>query len=641
VETQQPQKISTASVAERRYLEEMLNAISLETLKKIPLPGSSGGERPKNKAQYLQLLTGLFAFSSLESFDAWISLFPPLSQEILRDAALFGCVVLEKYEAKNGGSLVPKKDYYSYWEVKLEPSLNLGFLWIIRLHNQFMVGLPGVLREVIRPWFAGPPEVFFEGCLIDEPEAAENSAGGSIAGSGAASVYNNALEIAGSFPLLCEALPPVFAASLGEGIDPKDTYVNIKPFAKKHLAALRTQCGFKPFPEVLDKAPDALDLAARFILCMTNAKPKRPEDGQEEVKKLVHEFFGLNVKDKKGRAYYDSYQWDYIESHLLIAHLKKKSLGWGHYWEAPPSRKIFLKILVMIAKDGRWFSVPRLARCILINENAFSVGTFSFVQDHMEDRLCTRAVSITVDGITFKSSYGEDDFSPIIAFRYDLLIRPLLSAYCYLFAALGLLEITQKTPPEPVTGSQGKTRPFSPYDALEGVRITGFGRWCLGLTEERPDRIQEQYEAIADRELLLVTVRGSSFERTLYLDAIGERLGEDRWRVSPRSFIAGCAGKEDIAERISKFKRLIDKNPAPHWEALFSRALERAGFLNRNIVPATVYYLGDNRSLIEELLNDPSLGACALRAEGRMLVVPDKYRRKFLDFLAEHGIVYA
>jgi hypothetical protein len=289
---------------------------------------------------------------------------------------------------------------------------------------------------------------------------------------------------------------------------------------------------------------------------------------------------------------------------------------------------------MMTAKDGRWFSVPRLARYILINE-----GPFNFVQERAEDRLYIRAVSITVDGTTFKSNYGEDDFWPHITFRYDLMIRPLLSAYWYLFAALGLVEITQKTPLEQVSGGQGKTRPFSPYDALEGARITDFGRWCLGLVEKRPGRVQEQYEAIADRELLLVTVRGFSFERTLYLDAIGEKLGENRWRVSPRSFIAGCTDKKDIAERISKFKRLIDKNPAPHWEALFSRTLERAGFLNRNIVPATVYAAGDDRSLIEELLNDPALRSCALRAEGQMLVVPDKYKRKFLDFLADHGVV--
>ncbi|GHV24482.1 hypothetical protein FACS189498_1710 [Spirochaetia bacterium] len=619
VETQTPENITACSVRQRALMEGLGN-LQMDVLRSIPLPNQGKKDKPKNKYNLLQALSSFYAFSSQEQFDSWLTCFPPLSQKILRDITHFYCVVIEKYKAEAGKPLVIKEDSYFSWDLKLDPSLNLDFLWINKDFDIISVGMPAALREALRPWFVPPPEALPGGCVI------EGNAG---------ITFNNALEISGSLPLLCEALPAALAETLEEG-DKEYTYeryLNLRPFNKKQLNALRGRCGLKQFPPVYEKTPDSLDLAARFILCMTDLKPERPEDGQDGLKKLVEEFFAID-KSKKDLDDFDSYKWNYFELHVLSAHLKKKSLSWGHYRGPPPSRQIFLKILTMIAKDGRWFSPSSLARYILINESLFN-----FVPPQSEERLYIKAASIVIDDIIFKYAYSETEFFPLASFRFDLLLRPLFNAYCYLFAALGLLEITQKKPPEPVTTTQQKTKPVSPYDALDAVRITDLGRWCLGLGEERPGRLQEQYEAIADNELLLVTVRGFSFERTLYLDSIGEKLGEDRWRISPRSFISGCAGKPEIQERINKFRRLIDKKPAPHWEALFSSILERSGFQNR-IVPAAAYFVGDNRSLAEELLNDPLLSSCALRAEGGMLLVPDKLKKKFLDLLSDHGVVY-
>ena len=135
-------------------------------------------------------------------------------------------------------------------------------------------------------------------------------------------------------------------------------------------------------------------------------------------------------------------------------------------------------------------------------------------------------------------------------------------------------------------------------------------------------------------------MRGNSFERSIFLDSIGVKLGEDRWRISPRTFISDCGNAEQIEERIKKFKNLIDEKPAPHWELLFERAKKRAGYFDKKNVEASVFFLNEDRELIEELLNDSALSACAYRAEGGFLIVPEKLKRRFKDFLLEHGIAY-
>ncbi|MDR0550772.1 MAG: hypothetical protein LBG72_02005 [Spirochaetaceae bacterium] len=614
VETQLPPKPASAFLR-RSQLSNYFSSLTMDELRKIPLFIERNKPKPKNKQMVIDYIVHFFTTATLEEFDSWLTNFPPISQELIRDAALFGSVVLKKYEGKYDRSLLAEKGSYYSWYIKLSPSLNLDFFWTAKVINHVTAGLTDGMRSILKPWFVGPPESKLAGCAVDAPDPAQ--------------IYNNAIEISGSFPLLCDALLPLAAEAIKDAAK-----TTLKSLGRKQINTLQSLCGFKPFPEAGEKPVDALDIAARAALCLTNLKPARPENGQDGIKKLVDEFFYTDEDEPVNKSRL-TYNWHFVEGYILTAHLRKKIIDWNYYQKPPVSRSIFKKLLEALAKDGGWFSVSSLARYLQINE-----PYFSFVNEHDEKRLYIRALSIVLDEITFKYEYDEGEFCPRLVLSYDLMIRPLLSAYCYLFAALGLLEITQSTPEQPVMSGSKKSRAFSPYDALDAVRVTNLGRWCLGLTDERPTHIQEDYEAIADKELLLVTVRGFSFERTLFLDSIGEKLGEDRWRISPRSFIADCASRQDIETRITKFKRLIDKTPAPHWEALFSRSLERAGLFNKNIVPATVYFLGDNRALIEELLADPALSGCAFRAEGRMLIVPEKYKRKFLDFLAAHGVVY-
>jgi hypothetical protein len=124
----------------------------------------------------------------------------------------------------------------------------------------------------------------------------------------------------------------------------------------------------------------------------------------------------------------------------------------------------------------------------------------------------------------------------------------------------------------------------------------------------------------------------------VYLDRIGIKLGEDRWRVSPASFISGCESKKQIEDRIARFKKLIDPAPAPHWLELFDKTISRAGLFGRYRNDVLVYNLGANRKIAEELLRDSELKSIAFRAEGGMLIVPLRNQKKFLALLNEHGI---
>jgi len=579
---------------------------------------SSKKKGPPNKAQLIDITAEALNFPGEAAFRRWFFTFPPLTQRILYLAAFTDYVPIPFLEQENEKTLVIKNSTYS-WDKEwlFEPDLRLDFLPVKIQYDCPVTAIPEFLRSVLSLWLVPPALSVLSAC-----RAAELPANAGIA------PWNNSTLIADAFPLLCDSLRDMLH-DVNEAAREK---ILRNGFKKKEINELRASTGFLPFNLGEGDAPESIDLAARFILCMNNNKVRRPDDGQEGVKTLVQSFFN------KESPY--SHQWNqtdrvFLEWAMCIDHLNRTP---GKYpdsnRELPAAREVFHDILLNIARDGGWFDADYLSEYIRITGK-----DFSFCGRYLETSLKVKAETFMFDGLVFSGDDYYDDFRPIGILRYYLLVRPLFKAYCYIFATLGLLEIAQSVPPLART-YHDKQHPFSLYDSLIALRITDFGRWCLGLTDSRPPKPAQEYHAIADRELFLVTVQGNSFERRVYLDKIGRRLGENRWRISPASFIAGCANKRQITERIERFKALIDRKPASHWEQLFQKVLDRAGIFDTHRPDILIYNLPQDEALLQELLEDPELKHIARRVEGRMLAVAARDQRKFYALLNEHGIAH-
>jgi hypothetical protein len=561
------------------------------------------------KVDLIQMLAGALTFQTKDSFHQWFDYLPPLTQNVLSALAFTDYLPVSVLEKKFKETFLVRDKRYS-WEtlLRLNEELSLGFLTLDRSNGQYALGLPAFLRKALSPWLKPPPEADIANCVSDDADPG----------------WDNSQLIADSYPLLCDTLKQLFA-----DISEAEREKAAKGFKKKQMAELRASSGFLDFDMDNALCPDSIDLTLRFTLCMKNFKPVRPKDAHEEIRNMVTGFFGKDSLYKKTWYYPDR---NYLEYNVCIDHLSKTP---GYYLEnyegLPASRETFHKILLEVAKDGSRFDADKLAEHIKV-----TAKKFGFSGSEFEKTLRIKASLLEVDGITYSCNYYED-FNVYGILRHPLFVKPLFKAYCYIFAALGLLEITLKTPPLALTKAS-KQMPISPYDSLKTIRITKLGLWCLGLSSEKPPLPRHEYQAIADKELLLVTVQGNSLERTVYLDRIGIKLGEDRWRISPASFISGCESKKHIEDRIERFKKLIDPAPAPHWLDLFDKALSRAGLFGHYRHDVLVYSLGENRKIAEELLRDPELKRIAFRAEGGMLIVPTRNQKKFLALLNEHGI---
>lgn len=580
-----------------------LEAFTLSALKDAyrALAGHNLKKTPK-KEEFTLDIADLILFESQKEFDAWFTPLPDYLKEAIERGSFSDCVDIRPIEKKYRITMVSETREYGYLTAfRLSEGLRLG---IFQPVAKSAIQLPPIYRRCFAPWLPKP-----EGYEIKAVSAPESGA-----------AWSNAESIPDSIPILVEAA--------GKMLSPSDLYdLPRKGILKAMRKRLASSCGQREFPIASRYGLEPTELILRFVVCLKNAIPKRPTDGEAFIKGLIDDFF---AKERPSSGWFRQLDVEYL---VLIDHLTRRQ---GFFPEPTPSgipaRKAFRDTLAQIAGKGEWYDVEGVFRSMSMRQTPFSfLGAY-------EERaaLYLKGTELEVGDLVYQSDY-DNAFAPSAPLREPILALPLFRAYCYLMAAFGVVEITEAEPPNRLTQAE-KKKPISPYDGARLIRVTPFGLWCLDLSETRPKRAAGVFEAIADKELLLVTFRGVSPERRLFLEAIGERMGSDRFRVSETSFVRDCATIEEIKDRVARFKRLIDENPAPRWEEFFARVAARA-IAFQTPESAILFPLPADPAIAKDIIDDGAFRKFILRAEGGHIAIRQKDYRKFQKALAERGFL--
>ena len=176
------------------------------------------------------------------------------------------------------------------------------------------------------------------------------------------------------------------------------------------------------------------------------------------------------------------------------------------------------------------------------------------------------------------------------------------------------------------------------FPALEAVRITPFGAWCVGFASKRPERPVKQTLVLADTELPILTIQGEALEKRLFLDQIGVRLGPERYRVTEASFIADCDSTEQIEKRIERFHLLVDDDPSKLWESLFETVRIKSTIFTRG-EQAIVFDLPEDERIRSLFYSNPTFRSLAIKAEGGKVVCRAKDFRRLSKALMAEGFL--
>ncbi len=591
-----------------------LEEFTLEKLKKIyfSLTGIKIS-KPQNKAGYCTLIAYILSFDTQNQFDEFFSTLLQLVQEAVRLTVFTDYLLTAPLEKQYGVTLRVKNQHsYYYGEVEFEPAVRMDLFTLV--DTQF-IELPALFRKVFSSWLPKPKNFFLNPCEASLEASLEAPL---------EATWSNVTELADSLPLLLEASLPF--------IKKNDRYMTVKKgLIKSDLKKLRALSGQKEFPLGTPSGVDPINLALRVILCLFATIPKRPADIDTWVRTLIRRFL-LDESVYIGQ----SKSLDYLSGGLLEHLALTDHLGVNHPHQIPdsfiaPQSRLQLKTFLSgMAKSGQWYEVENMRASLEAQGIPFMFSSLSYESWNLK----LKGEVLDLGNYVFKSHYGEE-FSVYGPLRDQLLRMPLLRAYFYMLSVFGVVEIIEKEGAVPLTRN-GKRISISPYDALTHARVTAYGRWCLGLSETKPKRTVEEFEAIADSELLLVTFRGKSLERRLFLEQIGEKMGDERFRVSEASFIRDCSTKAEIESLIQRFKKLIDAEPSPRWEELFATIRSRAGLFSRP-TECYVFTLPADPRIRQIFTEDVRLRTLVIRAEGSRIVIDRDDYKRLVKILTEYG----
>ena len=554
-----------------------------------------------NKEFHSAALSALLSWPSTQEYEEFSKRLAPWLQEALVLGAYEPFIDVLKLERKHGQKLLEKnrKHYHMFdGESDLHPSL-VAFT----IAGDHHITLNPALRLALRKVIPEPASL--------HPKPIPQAPG---------PVWSVENELFGSIELALRLIHTSVQKANGAKIN--------RGFNKSTIKTWRASSGYGTFPIAGSLGLDALDLIGRFLSALSRHSQKTtPEDIPSYIKNKINAFLEQQAQDYF-QAEHVGYELDF---RLFSDHVRR---GPGHRDGgnlASIPRMAFESIIKDLAKQSAWYLADELAHSCMVRDN----GVVRFARKLESESITINVQSLQVGASQYQTVYVHDNL-PLGA---DIIERgfyqPLIKSYCYLLAAFGLLDICEQEP-EKIATRKGNKEALCPYDALSAVRITAFGRYCLGITDAIPQPPPRVFEAIADTELPLVTYRGNSAERKLFLSAIGEALGPELFRINDASFTSHCSSLAEIEATIKNFKRLIDPNPAPHWHELFKRALAKFAAL-KTPEPAYLFPAPSDPALLNDLLSVPGIRELVYRVEGGYLAVRYHHAKRFVRLARSAG----
>lgn len=575
--------------------------------------------RNGNKAALVSALLRFFSgLEDEERFQDWFQSLPPYLSRAIEETTFRGHIHAEEVEALAGQPAVLLDNQMSYYRPgRINPGLRLGIFYLYQRYDRMLLFLDPIFRKLMAAFLPVPAEYTIR------------PANGPDDRSGSPSGWSAEETLSEPMPILLKSIRDLLA-----NWKTREKILR-KGLNKSQIKALRKSSMFPSFPSGGTEGPDPIELITRFIaidpeqLAVVDKK-----DVRDFIKGLITTFFTIPPSRRVKSDYLriDSG----FEFQGLCPHLRK---GVGprldrYFFDHHPSARIIIhQVLKIMARSPDWYTADSVSESIRMQALTFSI--FADIENAMA--LVVKGDALVLPDGAIQAQYTTEGFSLDMYLYHTILTKPLVNGYLYLMASLGIVEI-EEVEPDRILIRKGVAFPISPFDGLHRVRVTPFGAWCLNVSREKPELNQVQYEAIADRELPLITYRGQSVECKVYLERIGTPIGADRFRISEASFIRNSRSLKEIEQRISDFHRLIAHDPAPHWEALFARIRDRARLFDHQ-ESCIMIRLPEDQALRRLFLEEKKISSLVVRAEGGRIVVTNSDYTRLRKILEEYGVL--
>lgn len=373
--------------------------------------------------------------------------------------------------------------------------------------------------------------------------------------------------------------------------------------AKKTIKLFKEQTGMKSFFE-----EDESNLTEKMLLiflinfCKINKKKISLDDYKSMIIKYLKEDRSSNV----------------IEHKIILSYI-----NFNHYSITSKFRQIFISILKKLPIE-KWISFSQIkdyssfhsidSDCYLDSE--YADIDLKEVYDKYDEYVCS----------THKINYDD-----------DLIFSPLLKGSFFFFATLGIVEIAYDDPKNEIYTNDNLDY-LTPFDGLRAVKLTKFGAFVLGITNEytEPEEKKDKSIMTFSHKTLTIKLNQPDILKQMEISGFTKKLSPTVFEVNYKTMLDNCKDKDDLQLKIAKLKDVFGKKKHKIWIDFIADLEKKSKLINRKF-NYKIFQLGNDKDLLNLITRDIVLRKLIYKAENKMVLVKDKNLEKFKDRLKEFG----
>ncbi|HBD95644.1 MAG: hypothetical protein A2015_11325 [Spirochaetes bacterium GWF1_31_7] len=236
----------------------------------------------------------------------------------------------------------------------------------------------------------------------------------------------------------------------------------------------------------------------------------------------------------------------------------------------------------------------------------------------------------------FRISYYNEPINDDTYFSY--YIEPLLKGMMYVLAAFGIIdiEITKELSMNNLTGEKII---LTPYINLDYFNLSQFGEYFLFDDASDNFSITDNETNITlDEKSLLLYVDGDDPLLLSGIHNIAEKVFDNCYLVTMKSFLSKCKTQSDYKQTISWFSNFISATPPEIWRDFLKKTSNRVNPLEQ-VEGYIVLKVKDLPELRDVILNTKAIRDIILKADDFHLLVKTNEYAKLKNILGKEGFV--
>lgn len=309
----------------------------------------------------------------------------------------------------------------------------------------------------------------------------------------------------------------------------------------------------------------------------------------------------------------------FLLSYNLLSNLGgKNSIKSFHSSIAVKNRTFFKSIFFVLKnlKQDNWYSIKDIIKFINLRDLDVDI----FYKLNIENLY-----------LNYTNEYNKKDkkhFSKKNDYN-DLFVVQNIKSTFFLFSALGLLDIKYNNQSNELD---------SFFSGLSYIKLNKLGSYLLGLSDSFEFTVTEtkKTKLIFEEEYLTIKLTSKDNEKEVYLDSFAERVSNNLFMVTNKSFLKNCTSKKDIEEKIKLFKKEFNNEPTKIWDDFFYSVINK--FIPLEIEnDLVVYKVPNNKELIDILFKDEIIKHLILKVEGQRIAISKENISKVKKRLESFG----